>query len=167
MFEFIISGHRVKIKTMKKYILFILIVVALFYSSGQTYEQQSLIPNLKQWLPNEPLKAWLSQLQIPYWGRIISVEERGYYYFIEFLIRKGAHIVTFGVLAVAVFIMTKRYVLTLIITVVLAIIDEYHQSLTGGRTPTIQDVYLDTFGVILALLTIYLFIQIKRYLNSK
>lgn len=152
---------------MKKYILFILIVVALFYSSGQTYEQQSLIPNLKQWLPNEPLKAWLSQLQIPYWGRIISVEERGYYYFIEFLIRKGAHIVTFGALAVAVFIMTKHYVLTLIITVVLAVIDEYHQSLTGGRTPTIQDVYLDTIGAILALLTIYLVIQIKRYLNSK
>lgn len=142
---------------MKKYILFILIVVGLFYSSGQTYEEQSLIPNLKQWLPGEPFKAWLSQLQIPYWGRIISVEERGYYYFIEFLIRKGAHIVTFGALAIAVFIMTKRYVFSFVIVVVLAIVDEYHQSLTGGRTPTIQDVYLDAFGAFMSLLTIYFF----------
>ena len=150
---------------MKKYILFILIVVGLFYSSGQTYEQQSLIPDLKQWLPNEPFKAWLSQFQIPYWGRIISVEERGYYYFIEFLIRKGAHIVTFGALAIAVFIMIKRYVLSFVIVVVLAIVDEYHQSLTGGRTPTIQDVYLDAFGAFMSLLTFYFIIRINKSVN--
>jgi len=147
---------------MKKYLWFLLILIILFISSGQTYEQQSLIPTLKQWFPGEPFKSLLSTLQIPYWGRIISVEERGYYYFLEFLIRKGAHIVTFGALAIAAFIMTKRYILSFILTIALACIDEFHQSLTGGRTPTIQDVYLDTFGAFLALLFIFIWNKIRN-----
>lgn len=140
---------------MKKYLLFLLILISLFISSGQTYEEQSLIPNLKQWFPGEPLKGLLATLQIPYWGIIVSIEERGYYRFIEFLIRKGAHIITFGTLAIAAYIMTKRYIHAFIITMVVAILDEYHQSLTGGRTPTIQDVFLDIFGAFLALLILF------------
>ena len=92
---------------MKKYILFILILIAIFYSSGQTYEEQSLIPDLKRWLPEKPFTDVLAYLQIPYWGQLVSIEERGYYQFIEFLIRKSAHIVTFGVIAVSIFNRTE------------------------------------------------------------
>lgn len=152
---------------MKKYFWFLLILVLIFISSGQTYEQQSLIPNLRQWFPGEPFKGWLSTLQIQYWGRTISVEERGYYYFLEFLIRKGAHIVIFGALAIAAYIMTKRYILSFFLTVGLAIIDEFHQSLTGGRTSTIQDVYLDTFGAFTALLFVYMIKGIYHRLSVR
>lgn len=154
---------------MKKYFWFLLIIIFLFISSGQTYEQQSLIPTLKQWLPGQPLKNLLSTLHISYWGRTISVEERGYYYFLEFLIRKGAHIFTFGALAISAFIMTRRYLLSFILTIGLAAIDEFHQSLTDGRTSTIQDVYLDTFGAFLALLVIFIInkIRIKQSLSDK
>lgn len=145
---------------MKKYIPFILILSVQFYSSAQTYEEQSLIPDLMRWLPNEPFKGGLSLLQIPYWGTIVSVEERGYHAFIEFLIRKGAHVVSFGALAIATYIMVGRFRLAFILTVVLAIADEFHQSLTGGRTPTIDDVLLDSFGAGLALISIYF---IKKY----
>ena len=146
---------------MKKYFWFILILITLFVSSGQTYEQQTLIPTLKQWLPGEPFKNILAHLKIPYWGIIVSVEERGYYTFIEFLIRKGAHIVTFGALAIAAFIMTRRYLVSFLLTIGIAIIDEFHQSLTGGRTPTIHDVFLDTFGAFLALLFIFIWNKIR------
>ena len=146
---------------MKKYLWFIIILAILFVSSGQTYEQQSLIPSLRNWLPGEPFKEILSTLQISYWGRTISIEERGYYHFVEFLIRKAAHIFTFGALAIAAFVITKRYVLAFVITVILAFLDEYHQSLTGGRTPTIQDVFLDAFGAFVALV-ILLFINKLR-----
>lgn len=145
---------------MKKYIVFILILLALFYSSAQTYEEQTLIPDLMRWLPGEPFRGLLSLFQIPYWGTIVSVEERGYHAFIEFLLRKGAHIVTFGALAFAAYIMFRRIGVSFIITVVLAITDEYHQSLTGGRTPTIQDVMLDSFGAAVALSIIWIF---KKY----
>ncbi|HLG27042.1 MAG TPA: VanZ family protein [Paenisporosarcina sp.] len=149
---------------MKKYILFILILVALFYSSAQTYEEQSLIPDLMRWLPGEPFRGVLSIFQIPYWGTTVSVEERGYHAFIEFLMRKGAHIVTFGALAFASYIMFRRIRVAFILTVVLAIADEYHQSLTGGRTPTIHDVLLDSFGAALALTIIWIF---KKYRKTK
>ena len=144
-----------------------IILVALFYSSGQTYEQQSLIPDLKQWLPGEPFKNLLANLQVPYWGRTISIEERGYYHFIEFLIRKGTHIVSFGALAIGAFIITKRFFLSFVITVGIAVLDEYHQSLTGGRTPTIQDVYLDAFGAFLALFIIYLIKYFHSHKKSR
>ena len=147
---------------MKKYILFILILLVLFYSSAQTYEEQSMIPDLMRWLPGEPFKGFLSLFQIPYWGTIVSVEERGYHAFIEFLLRKGAHIAIFGALAFAAYIMFRRIRIAFILTVVLAIADEYHQSLTGGRTPTIHDVLLDSFGAALALTLIWIF---KKYLK--
>jgi len=149
---------------MKKSIFFIIILIVLFYSSGQTYEEQSLIPDLKRLFPNEPLKGFLSIFQIPYWGTTISVEERGYHAFIEFLLRKGAHVFIFGALATAIYYAFRKFTLAFILTVGIAGIDEYHQSLTGGRTPTIHDVMLDSFGAAMALIIIYF---LKKYISIK
>lgn len=135
---------------MKKLLFLIIIVGVLFISSSQTYEQQSIIPDLEEWLPGKPLENQLAKLQIPYWGKIISVEERGYYPFVEFLLRKAAHFFIFGLLAIAVYsVLPKkgyRTLFALLITLLLAIGDEYHQSLTGGRTPSSKDVLLDMSG---------------------
>lgn len=145
---------------MRKLLFLLVIVGVLFFSSGQTYEQQSIIPTLEEWLPGKPLESHLVKLQIPYWGKSISVEERGYYAFVEFLIRKAAHVFIFGLLAIAVHsILPKirfRSVVALLITLTLAIGDEYHQSLTGGRTASSRDVLLDMAGAITFLLTLRL-----------
>ncbi|MBO0589162.1 VanZ family protein [Sporosarcina sp. E16_8] len=150
---------------MKKLIVLIVLLSILFISSGQTYEQQSLIPTLEKWLPSEPLKSSLAKLQIPYWGTTISVEERGYYHFVEFILRKSAHFVIFGVLAVAIYLILPKHAFRLLtatwITVLLAIADEYHQSLTGGRTPALQDVLLDAAGAVTFLLIVRIFIVVK------
>lgn len=146
-------------------LVFVGILIGLFFSSSQSYEQQSLIPKLEQTLPNKPLETALSKLQIPYWGTIISVEERGYYYFVEFLLRKSAHFFIFGLLALVIYVILPKHSLRLataaLLTLLLAISDEYHQSLTSGRTATILDIYLDMAGAItfLALLGIILFIR--------
>ena len=73
---------------MKKLFILIILIGTLFVSSGQTYEQQSLIPTLQEWLPDKPLETTLSKLEVPYWGTTISVEERGYYHFVEFLLKE-------------------------------------------------------------------------------
>ena len=151
---------------MKKYILFILILLGLFYSSAQTYEEQSLIPTLMIWLPGEPMRGFLSLLQIPYWGTMVSVDERGYHAFIEFLLRKGAHVLTFGALAFAAYIIIRRISVAFVLTVALAIADEYHQSLTGGRTPTIHDVMLDSFGAALVLSIIWLIKKTRKSITT-
>lgn len=141
---------------MKRLIPITILLVLVFISSGQTAEQQSLVTSLEEWLPNKPFESVLSHLQIPYWGILVSIEERGYYPFLEFLIRKGTHFFYFGIVALAVYIALpkrkNRTILATILTFFLAIIDELHQSLTSGRTATVQDVLLDTAGAISALL---------------
>lgn len=151
---------------MKKLIVLIILLSVLFFSSGQTYEQQSLIPTLEQWLPNEPLESTLSKLEIPYWGKTISIEERGYYHFVEFLLRKSAHFFIFGFLAVAIYLILPKHAFRFLtafwITLLVAVGDEYHQSLTGGRTPTWQDVALDMAGAVAFLIVLRLVLWMKR-----
>ncbi|OMP66680.1 VanZ family protein [Domibacillus epiphyticus] len=143
-----------------KHVLLVLLAAGIIYIfSSQTYEQQSIIPILRIVLPGEPLKELLSNLELTYWGRVISVETRGYYYFLEFLIRKFAHLFLFGVLAVSLTCLLTtarlRFItaafIALILTALYAAFDEYHQWQTGGRTPLINDVMLDVAGAMIAL----------------
>ncbi|MCM3709228.1 VanZ family protein [Sporosarcina luteola] len=154
---------------MRKSLFLLIIVGALFFSSGQTYEQQSIIPTLEDKLPSKPLESQLAKLQIPYWGKTISIEERGYYPFVEFLLRKAAHFFIFGLLAIALYSILPRFsyrtVVALFITLALAIGDEYHQSLTGGRTPSSKDVLLDMAGAF-TFLIVYRLIQL-RFTNRR
>ncbi|WP_342600210.1 VanZ family protein [Psychrobacillus sp. FSL H8-0483] len=137
---------------MNKLLVLLFLVTILFLSSGQTYEQQSLIPTLQEMLPYKPLETQLAKLEIPYWGKTVSIEQRGYYRFLEFIIRKGAHFFLFGFVAVAVyFVLPKkrfRVLLAGLSTFIIACTDEYRQLLTGGRTPTWHDVFLDMCGAI-------------------
>jgi glycopeptide antibiotics resistance protein len=141
---------------MKKIIPLLILLIIVFISSGQTAEQQSLVGTLEKWLPNKPFESFLSHLQIPYWGILVSIKERGYYLFVEFLIRKGTHFIYFGVIALAVYAALPRFkyriITAAILTMLFAIADEFHQSLTSGRTATAQDVMLDTVGAVSALL---------------
>ncbi|WP_391118127.1 VanZ family protein [Psychrobacillus sp. L3] len=150
---------------MKKIIPLVILLIIVFIASGQTSEQQPLIPLLEKWLPNKPLESYLSVLHIPYWGILVSIEERGYYSFIEFLIRKGTHFLYFGMIALAVYAALPKFkyrILTAaILTMFFATFDEFHQSLTSGRTATAQDVMLDTVGAISALL-LWKFIKIIK-----
>lgn len=156
---------------MKKIIILLLLLVALFISSGQTYEQQSIVPMLEKWLPNKPFEDALSIFKIPYWGMIVSVEERGYYYFLEFLIRKSGHFFFFGIVAAAIYSLlpkkSSRFTIAALLTLLIAIGDEYHQSLTGGRTPSLQDVMLDMAGALTILSTIWVFLVLKKKKKKK
>ncbi|WP_223662210.1 VanZ family protein [Pseudobacillus badius] len=139
----------------------LLLVAGIIYSfSSQTYEEQSLVPLLKQMLPGEPFAGALSSCKVTYWGKEISIGTQGYYYFIEFFIRKFAHLFLFGVLAVAWFRVCAMYDPSRLVrsiwmafagTAGYAMIDELHQMYTGGRTPLLNDVLLDMFGAVLAL----------------
>lgn len=155
---------------MRKILFLFIIIVALFVSSSQSYKQQSLITTLEQLLPSKPLESQLSVLEIPYWERIISVEQSGYYYFVEFLIRKGAHFFTFGLLATAIYwvLSMRRYraIITLAITLAFAIGDEFHQSLTVGRTPYPYDVMIDMTGAFTFIFCIWIFTITKQKLPS-
>lgn len=148
---------------MKKIIIVLALFIVLFISSSQTYEQQSLIPFLENNFPSMPFYSLLSHLEIPYWGSVISIEERGYYLFVEFLLRKGAHLAIFGLIALAIVNVLpepKRW-LALPAAAGIAVLDELHQAVTGGRSPMAADVVLDVSGAVLALGCWILFRKIK------
>jgi hypothetical protein len=151
-----------------KYIPLAVLILIIFISSSMPYKDQTIVPDLMRWLPGEPFADQLSRWHIPYYGMDISVETRGYYYFVEFLVRKLAHITSFGAIAIAMYIALYpkrwRYVLAIVITFLFACIDEFHQYFTSGRSASFQDVLLDTFGGVLWLT---IFMLIKRLFKRK
>ncbi|WP_299511110.1 VanZ family protein [uncultured Rummeliibacillus sp.] len=153
---------------MKKFIPLIILLLVIFISSSQTYEQQSIVPTLETHFPSEPLEPLLSKLHFHYYGMEISVETRGYYYFLEFLIRKAAHFVTFGAIGIAILLalsnFKQRILISILMSFLFAIMDETHQYFTSGRSASFQDVLLDTSG---AITFIVIFIFIRKLIRKK
>ncbi|WP_431807479.1 VanZ family protein [Lysinibacillus sphaericus] len=137
---------------MKKWSVLLLFLIILAISSSMTYEQQSIIPELEELLAHKPFEKQLSVLKIPYWDTVVSIEERGYFKFVEFLIRKFTHFVGFGCIALGIyFALSKRRFaarIAIAITAIIATLDEFRQSFTPGRTMSGQDVLVDTAGAI-------------------
>jgi len=155
---------------MKKWLILLLLLGILAISSSMTYEQQSILPELEELLANKPFEAQLSVLKIPYWDTIVSVEERGYFEFVEFLIRKFTHFAGFGCIALGIYFAwgKRRFAagVAIVVTAVIAMLDEFRQSFTPGRTMNGQDVLVDTAGAIV-FISIVLAVKKIRSLRSK
>lgn len=159
---------------MKKYIVFGLIgLVILFLISSMPYEQQTIIPELKTLLSDKPLYDFLSKFEFTYWGRTISVETRGYYYFVEFLIRKAFHVIGYGIIGLLIYLLYRKLKLKLAIiyaivtTFSIACLDELRQTFVSGRTGVFDDVLLDTMGAITFIIGLKLLFVIKELLFSR
>lgn len=146
-------------------------MAVLFYSSSQTYEQQSQVGLLDKLLGNQPFKEQLKGISFSYAGSDISIQANGYAKFVEFFIRKGAHFGTYFLLGASWFIgLNMKIKQPFLIGIVAwltatgyAGLDEYHQMLTGGRTPLFQDVMLDSIGALTAVILCLLVISIKKF----
>lgn len=144
----------------------IFMMVILFISSSQTYHQQSQIGFLETLLKNEPLKKSLSQIAFNYAGSEVSIAAKGYFSFVEFFIRKGAHFITYFILGasltLALYYRQKNFwwggFFGLLSATGYAALDEFHQMLTGDRTPLFQDVLLDMSGALTAIFIILLYL---------
>ncbi|MER1999054.1 MAG: VanZ family protein [Lysinibacillus sp.] len=140
---------------MKKYFLIATIAVAVIYiMSNMTYQQQSIVPILQTYLASKPFEQVISSIEFMYIGDLISVDTMGYFYFLEFLIRKATHFFGYGFVGVIFYgifrhLRTRLPALFAVITItIIASLDEYLQSGTPGRTGTSLDVMLDVAGAI-------------------
>ncbi|MEC1179220.1 VanZ family protein [Metasolibacillus meyeri] len=154
---------------MKKYIFLIiaaLLIVA--FSSNMSYQQQTIVPELRVLLADQPFEETLSLFKIPYWGTIISVESRGYFYFVEFLIRKATHFIGFGIVGVILYLFYRKLAwrfpaLLAVATVFLvASLDELRQAFSPGRTGVFSDVLLDSLGALFFILIAAIIVHIKK-----
>jgi VanZ family protein len=139
--------------------LVIACMAVIFISSAQPYQKQDMRPAINQWISEDFVIKYFSQLVIPYGGKQVSIENNGVAGFVEFLIRKGAHVFIYtilGFLVASAFapIRSLRRVhgfAVIVFCMVYAISDEIHQHFTGDRTPLAHDVVLDTIGACMGL----------------
>ena len=124
---------------MKKLLVVVICALSVVaFASNMTYEQQTIVPELRELLKNKPYESFLSLFEVTYWGKIISVETRGYYYFVEFLIRKFTHFAGYGMLAVIFFLFYRKVriripsILAFITIFIIACLDEYASVLFTG-----------------------------------
>jgi VanZ family protein len=80
---------------------------------------------------------------------------------IDYLIRKGAHVTVFGILAILFKTALNRqrsrsYLYSWLFTVFYALTDEWHQAFVPGRTSSIYDVMIDSTGAFVFLLCLFL-----------
>lgn len=147
-------------------ILILVLMIGIFISSSMTYHQQSLVPFLKRYWPKQLGYPLLRKIDFVYGDKRQAVATVGYYKLIEFGIRKLAHLSVFGMLGIVGTLFLKNEVkhwhlapwLSWLSTTGLAGLDEFHQLLTSGRSPLIQDVMLDSLGAFIGAGLTYIFL---------
>jgi VanZ family protein len=76
---------------------------------------------------------------------------------IDFIVKKGGHMTGYALLAAACFLaayggnknVVRSAILSLCLSIAYAASDEYHQSFTPGRSPSIIDVCIDAAGAVI------------------
>ena len=94
---------------------------------------------------------------------------------VEHIIRKLAHFTIYTILGILLmslaetfdFTNKKRLLLSVLIGLLYACLDEFHQSFTPGRTPLITDVLIDTSGVIVGSLIVLICVKIIQNKRKK
>lgn len=148
------------------------VMVVLFVSSSMTYHQQSIKSDLHEIWP--PLTKFLSSLKFSYAGKMHSVAIDGYGDFVEFILRKLAHFGSFFILGGSLLYGLKSTVknkfwlffLTFFSAAGIAAFDEFHQALTGDRTPSFNDVMLDTCGAVTGMILIVLCLGLVQLIKQ-
>ena len=152
------------------------ILLLLFGFSSMTYQQHSLIPFLTNHLP----LGWVNHFSfISFHYEVpISVASLGPAAFLEFFIRKGMHAGLFFILGISVVHVLRLrgyrpvpaafFAATTAVTV--GVLDEFHQQLTGGRTPLVGDVIIDGSGAVFGIVlytALRLFLKADRLVKSE
>ncbi|GAA4713608.1 VanZ family protein [Brevibacillus fulvus] len=143
-------------------ILVLVLLLGLFYSSSQPYENQDIRGNISQLIPDaESVGERLDGFSFTYGHSEVSVEEDGVAGYIEFFVRKGTHFCTFALLTLLFYRLLRNWYhppvalpWSGLLAVLAAVLDEWHQTFTPHRTGIITDILLDSTGMFTMLLLI-------------
>ncbi|WP_186580783.1 VanZ family protein [Aquibacillus kalidii] len=146
----------------------------IFYSSAQPYQKQDIKPFLSDNIDLSFLEPLIQTIVFSYHQQEVSVANLGINGFVEFFVRKGAHVTVFLLLFLLFYLaiikttnlsVGKTIGTAFFASVLYASFDEIHQGFTPNRTPYIGDVILDSVGAILGIGL--LLIGIACYKRSK
>ncbi|GAF65009.1 hypothetical protein BTS2_1906 [Bacillus sp. TS-2] len=138
--------------------LLVSLISVLVYSSSQSYSSQDIRPYLDS-LSLEWLIPIVGEIEFTYGEQHVSVNNYGISGFVEFFVRKGAHLVLFagmGFLLYSFFFFFKNkrrfsFLISLFLIILIATVDEARQLLNPDRTGSYQDVILDSVGGLLGI----------------
>lgn len=156
-------------------LLIFVIIGGLFLSSSMTYQQQTSIPFLKHYLASQPGYYALSNIKFIYANKEESIAAVGYFKLVEFFIRKLAHFSIFGLLGSTTFWFLKDEIQNYFLAPWVAWFtvtgwagfDEFHEMLTFGRTPLVEDVMLDSAGAFCGIIITILILFVYRKFSKK
>ncbi|GIO12262.1 hypothetical protein J19TS2_18170 [Cohnella xylanilytica] len=151
-------------------ILLILWAGVIFNFSSQPLKEQNLKFVLKEWISEYNANRIVPNVSFYYHQDLVSGEQDPYG-FMEFVIRKCAHLFEYGMLGIlcypVLFKIKKivwRFAGAVALVAAVALADEWNQSYVAERTSAIQDVGVDLTGAIVA---ISLFLLVKRLVWGK
>lgn len=148
---------------MKRYrfgILFIILTIlwmgVIFYFSSQTGTDSAQM--------SDPITNTTTQIIVPDYDKLPAPEKKEIYDTTSLVIRKIAHYTEYAILALLVYFsfyfFSKRkylnYGFSLLIAVLYAVSDEFHQSFIANRTAVFNDVLIDSLGALTMILVIAL-----------
>lgn len=155
-------------KKMWRWLLVVLWMGVIYWFSAHTGEQSGRLSG--------GLTEWLLSHLIPQWDSLSVTVQEKWLVTGRFLIRKGAHMTEFAVLAVLFFNAWhsgtrgcgRAALLTAPCCLLVALADEFHQAFVPSRGPSLRDVFIDFAGALLGILLVFLITYIvRRYRKPK
>lgn len=162
----------------KKYFVWLLPILwmgIIFLFSSQPYDRQDIKPVMNKIIDLSFMERYVSWISFTYANSEVSVQAIGIDRFIEFFIRKGAHFTVFFILMILFYIALSRtnrlklkanLIVSLLLSIAYAVMDEFHQGFTPNRTPYIGDVVIDGSGACVAGILIYIILKRKRKVHD-
>ncbi|MFC3799841.1 VanZ family protein [Cohnella sp. GCM10012308] len=144
-------------------------LLLIFDFSSQTYSQQSIIPFMREHIPEHRLQQIVPDVTIRYNHSAIHAKADPYR-FVEFLFRKSAHLFMYFMLGLLAHLLLVPWIRSLafrvtgalVVVAMFASLDEWNQSFTGGRTPTPLDVMVDISGAVIGQIVLLIVLAIYR-----
>jgi len=141
-------------KKIKYWLLVLLCGIAYF--SHQPFHQQDISPYIEKAEILTQTVRQLPQIQFSYNNAIID-SQGNTVGFIQFLLRKLAHLCLYGLLGISLLLTTrdmdddkiKQWIIVGIIVFVVASADEVNQLFSSGRTGCKEDIVMDFTGYVL------------------
>lgn len=141
------------IRKLYGFIPMLLWLAVVFSFSFQTYQQQSIMPLLRENISRERAKQLVPDVSFHYGNRLIEAK-RNPYGFMEFVFRKSAHLFVYAVLAASTALGLRGLGITgwrmalcaLLLVFCAAAADEWNQLRHAGRTGAWVDVGIDFTG---------------------
>jgi len=132
-----------------------LLLAIVFALSSQPRDQQSIVPLLSRYLPQEALASLLPDVKVRY-GRVEEAAKASPYRFLDLIFRKSAHIILYTSIGLALYTAfggsasrrrpMAKWLGILAGLAVIAILDEWNQTRVPMRSGQALDVWLDVTG---------------------